>query len=59
MNDRHLKQDVIVALIILVLVRLSYAVVSSKPYQERQFLRDCGDTHSKEYCENLWRLGNG
>jgi len=58
MNDRQLRLDVIVVLVMLLVIGLSYAIVSSRTYQEIQFLRDCSDTQSTEYCEELWRLGN-
>lgn len=58
MNDRQMKHDVVVILIMLVLVGLSYAVVTSKTFQEYQFLRDCSERWPQEYCEELWSMGN-
>jgi len=57
--DNDLRQDTIFMLILILVVGSAFAMLSSEPWQKRQFIQDCSDTYSIKHCESLWKMGNG
>jgi len=59
MNDLDLRQDTLFMLILILVVGSAFAMLSSEPWQKREFIKDCSDTYTAEHCLELWEMGNG
>ena len=59
MTDNELHETAVAVIGGLIVIAALLFMVHSEWYQKRNFISDCSQKNTIEYCEELWELGNG
>jgi len=51
----NLKENVYMVLGGLIMIAILWWYGTSEQMQHHRFIKDCGERHTKPYCEDLWQ----